>query len=115
MPRIIVLALGETMKRRKFVMLVAGAAAMLPGSLAGQTNGAPRRIGVLSELSKGDPQALSNIAALERGLRKLGWRQGDNLSIDYRLASDDPVLVWQFAKELVGSRPEAIIAHSSPV
>jgi putative ABC transport system substrate-binding protein len=103
------------MRRREFVMLVAGAAATWPGSLAGQTNRAARRIGVLSELSNGDPQALSNIAALERGLRKLGWWQGDNLRIDYRLASEDPVLVWKFAKELVESKPELIIAHSSPV
>jgi putative tryptophan/tyrosine transport system substrate-binding protein len=107
--------LGETMRRREFVMLVAGGAVTLPGSLAGQISGAPRRIGVLSELSKGDPQARSNITALEKGLRKLGWWQGDNLRIDYRLASDDPVLMWQFARELVASRPELIIAHSSPV
>jgi putative ABC transport system substrate-binding protein len=115
MAEIFDLGLGETMRRREFVMLVGGAAAALPGSLAGQSSGSPRRIGVLSELSKGDPQALSNIASLEKGLRKFGWWQGDNLRIDYRLASDDPVLVWQFARELVASRPELIIAHSSPV
>jgi putative tryptophan/tyrosine transport system substrate-binding protein len=102
------------MRRREFVILVAGTAT-LPGRLAGQSNGMPRRIGVLSELSNGDPQARSYIAALERGLRKLGWSQGDNLRIDYRLASDDAVLVWQSAKEMVASRPELIIAHSSPV
>jgi putative ABC transport system substrate-binding protein len=106
---------GETMRRREFLILVAGVTATWPESLAGQTNGTVRRIGVLSELSNGDPQALSNIAALEKGLRKLGWWQGDNLRIDYRLASDDPVLVWKFAKELVESQPELIIAHSSPV
>src|SRR5215813_9783478 len=103
------------MRRREFVMLVAGAAATWPASLAGQTNGAVRRIGVLSELSKGDPQARSNIVALERGLRKLGWEQGNNLGIDYRLASDDPVLVWEFARQMVASRPDLIVAHSSPV
>lgn len=96
-------------------MLVAGAAAMWPASLAGQTNAAVRRIGVLSELSNGDPQAQSNIAALERGLRKLGWQQGNNLGIDYRLASDDPVLVWEFARQMVASRPDLIVAHSSTV
>jgi putative tryptophan/tyrosine transport system substrate-binding protein len=115
MVEVIDVDLGETMRRREFVILVAGATATWPGSLAGQTRGAIRRIGVLSELSKGDPQLLSYIAALEKGLRKLGWFQGDNLRIDYRLASDDPVLVWEFARQLVESRPELIIAHSSPV
>ena len=56
-----------------------------------------------------------NVVALQRGLYKLGWAPGGNLAIDYRWAPDDAVLVWKFAKELVESRPDAIIAHSSPV
>ena len=67
------------------------------------------------ELAADEPQARSNVAALQRGLYKLGWSQGSNLAIDYRWAPDDPVLVWKFAKELVELRPEVIVAHSSPV
>jgi putative ABC transport system substrate-binding protein len=62
-----------------------------------------------------DPQAQSNVAALQRGLTILGWSQGSNLGIDYRWARGDAVLVWKFAKELVELRPDVIVAHSSPV
>ena len=67
------------------------------------------------ELAASDPQARSYIAALQRGLYKLGWSPGGNLGIDYRWAPDDAVLVWKFAKELVALRPDVIVAHSSPV
>src|SRR5262245_13738452 len=102
------------MKRRQFITLLGGAAAAWPRTLVAQGIGA-RRIGVLMELAADDPQARSNVAALQRELYKLGWSQGGNLRIDYRWAPDDPVLVWKFAKELVELQPEVIVAHSSPV
>lgn len=103
------------MRRRHFITLLASAGLTWPRSLVAQGTDRARRIGVLSELAADDPQALSNAAALQRGLQKLGWSQGNNLGIDYRWASDDPVLVWKYAKELVESRPNLIVAHSSPV
>ena len=102
------------LKRREFIMLLGGAAAW-PRTLIAQGTDRARRIGVLMELAASDPQARSNVAALQRGLYKLGWSQGGNVEIDYRLAPDDAVLVWKFAKELVDLRPDVIVAHSSPV
>src|SRR5215510_958744 len=102
------------LKRRDFIMLLGGAAAW-PRTLIAQGTDRARRIGVLMELAASDPQARSNVAALQRGLYKLGWSQGGNLQIDYRWAPDDAVLVWKFAKELVELRPDVIVAHSSPV
>jgi ABC-type uncharacterized transport system substrate-binding protein len=102
------------MRRREFIMLLGGAAAW-PRTLIAQSTDRARRIGVLMELAASDPQARSNVAALQRGLYKLGWSQGGNLGIDYRWAPDDAVLVWKFAKELVELRPDVIVAHSSPV
>ena len=102
------------LKRREFITLLGGAAAW-PRTLIAQGTDRARRIGVLMELAASDPQARSNVAALQRGLYKLGWSQGGNLGIDYRWAPDDAVLVWKFAKELVELRPDVIVAHSSPV
>jgi putative ABC transport system substrate-binding protein len=104
----------DRLKRREFITLLASTAMTRPRTLAAQGIGA-RRIGVLMELAADDPQARANVAALQRGLYKLGWWQGSNLRIDYRWAPDDPVLVWKFAKELVELQPEVIVAHSSPV
>src|SRR5262249_17862449 len=101
--------------RREFITLLGGAAAAWPRPLMAQQPNGVRRIGVLMELAASDSQARSNIAALQRGLRGLGWREGSNLGIEYRWAPDDPVLVWRFAKELVELRPDVIVAHSSPV
>ena len=103
------------MRRREFITLVGGAAVAWPRTLMAQRPDGVRRIGVLMELAASDLQARSNVEALQRGLHKLGWSQGGNLSIDYRWAPDDAVLVWRFAKELVESRPDVIVAHSSPV
>jgi putative ABC transport system substrate-binding protein len=102
------------MKRRDFITLLGGAATW-PRTLVAQGTDRVRRIGVLMELAASDSQARSNVAALQRGLHKLGWLEGSNLEIDYRWAPDDPVLVWKFAKELVELRPDVIVAHSSPV
>jgi putative tryptophan/tyrosine transport system substrate-binding protein len=102
------------LRRREFITLLGGAATAWPRTALAQGMGA-RRIGVLMELAADEPQARSNVAALQRGLNKLGWSQGSNLAIDYRWAPDDPVLVWKFAKELVELRPEVIVAQSSPV
>jgi putative ABC transport system substrate-binding protein len=103
------------MRRRAFITLL-GVAAAWPRTLMAQQPNQVRRIGVLMELAASDSQARSNIAALQRGLRGLGWLEGSNLiGIEYRWAPDDPVLVWKFAKELVELRPDVIVAHSSPV
>src|SRR5215471_7351809 len=104
----------ERLKRREFITLLASTAMIWPRTLAAQGIGS-RRIGVLMELAADDPQARSNVAALQRGLDKLGWSQGSNLSIYYRWAPDDPVLVWKFAKELAELQPEVIVAQSRPV
>src|SRR5262249_34595795 len=108
--------LGEKpMRRREFITLLGGAAVTWPRTVIAQGTDRVRRIGVLMELAASDLQARSNVAALQRGLHGLGWREGSNLAIDYRWAPDDAVLVWKFAKELVELRPDMIVAHSSPV
>src|SRR6266513_1394835 len=103
------------MKRREFIALIGGAVVAWPRTVMAQQPDRVRRIGVLMELAESDSQARSNIAALQRGLHKLGWLEGSTLGVDYRWAPDDAVLVWKFAKELVELRPDVIVASSSPV
>jgi putative ABC transport system substrate-binding protein len=103
------------MRRRDFIIGIAGSSAAWPHILLAQGINRSRRIGVLMDSAANDPQAQSNVAALEQGLYKLGWSRGGNLGIDYRWSGGDAVLVWKFAKELVELRPDVIVAHSSPV
>jgi len=73
-----------------------------------------RRIGVLMSFAVNDPEGLSRAAALENGLRKLGWIKGHNLRIEYRWAGNPEVLRTD-AAELLGMAPDLILANSTPV
>ena len=73
-----------------------------------------RRIGVLMSFAVNDPEGLSRAAALENGLRKLGWIKGHNLRIEYRWAGN-PEVLRTGATELLGMTPDLILANSTPV
>ena len=73
-----------------------------------------RRIGVLMSFAVNDPEGLSRAAALENGLRKLGWIKGHNLRIEYRWAGN-PEVLRTGATDLLGMTPDLILANSTPV
>ena len=102
------------MRRREFITLLGGAAATWPSVSTAQGQKQPSRVSILMELVETDSQARSNIAALQRGLRRHGWIDGRNVSLDYRWTANDPVFLWKFAKEIVALRPDAIVTHSAP-
>jgi putative tryptophan/tyrosine transport system substrate-binding protein len=77
--------------------------------------GRMRKLAVLMNLGEDDPEAQVRKAALEQGLRELGWEGGRNLRIDYRWADGDADRIHSLAKELVGLQPEIILAHTRPV
>ena len=101
------------MRRREFIAFV-GASTVAPGAIMAQGTNQVRQVGFLMELAENDSQARSNIMALQRALRRLGWIEGRNLLLQYRWTAGDPVLLWKFAKELVALRPDAVVAHSTP-
>jgi putative ABC transport system substrate-binding protein len=74
---------------------------------------AVKRIGVLIPLAESDTEAQREIAAFRDGLRGLGWTEGGNLRIDYRWSSD-PARMPALAKEIVASKPDVILARSTP-
>ena len=55
----------------------------------------------------------SNVDAFEDGLRALGYRLGDDLLIDYRVA-DDPADLPMLASDLARTGVDVIIASSTP-
>ena len=80
------------MRRREFITLLGGAAAAWP--LAGRAQQAERmrRITALMSMTADDPEAQPRVAALESGLRELGWLDRRNLRIEYRWVSDGDLL-----------------------
>ncbi len=103
------------MRRRTFIGGLGGAAlaAALPRHSRAQQERV-RRIGVLSGLAESDPESQMRMAAFDRGLRDLGWVKGRNLQVDYRWAGDGPALQEQ-AAQLIGLKPDLILANSTPV
>ena len=102
---------GLAMKRREFINLIGGAAAMWPRSALAQQ---PRvyRVGNLSIASR--EQNLDYIKALEKGLRSLGYRVGDNVAIEYRFANGQSERLPALAAELVRLGVDVIITASNP-
>jgi putative ABC transport system substrate-binding protein len=101
--------------RREFIMLLGGAAAAWPLAARAQQGQRMRRVGVLMPLATGDPEVRLRVAALEQGLRDLGWVDSRNLRIDYRWVTDDPDRLPGEVAALVAAAPDVILANSTPV
>ena len=74
------------MNRRDFITLLGGAATSWPMVVRAQQPEQMRRIGMLTNLAENDPEERRRMAAFLQALQKLGWRDGDNVRIDYRVA-----------------------------
>ncbi|HZD28727.1 MAG TPA: ABC transporter substrate-binding protein, partial [Xanthobacteraceae bacterium] len=79
-----------------------------------QDAGEPRRVGVLSSLGESDPEARSMAASFHHALQEAGWIDGRNVRVEHRWAAGSVERSEAFAKELVGWRPDVIVAHTTP-
>ena len=102
------------MRRREFITLLVGAAAW-PVAARAQQGQPMRRIGVLMAFNETDSRAKGWLSRFASGLSQLGWTNGSNLRIDVRWAGDDVKQMRLFAKELVGIKPDVILAFGTPV
>jgi putative ABC transport system substrate-binding protein len=105
-------------KRRDFIALIGGAAlapAAWPLAAHAQQPNRMPRVGVLMALVDGDLEGRRYIEALTQGLQALGWTQGRNLQIDYRWGGNDRDRIQAYANELVGLKPDVILAQTSLV
>jgi putative tryptophan/tyrosine transport system substrate-binding protein len=103
------------MKRREFITLLGGAVAAWPIAARAQQGQPMRRIGVLMAFNETDSRAKRWLSRFASGLSQLGWTNGSNLRIDVRWAGDDVKQMRLFAKELVGIKPDVILAFGTPV
>jgi putative ABC transport system substrate-binding protein len=95
------------MKRRRFIALLGGAAAWPIAAWAQQPERV-RRIGVLLASDENDSEWQRRTAVFVKGLQNLGWKEGDNLVIDFRSAGNNSERIRLYATELVGLKPDAI-------
>jgi putative tryptophan/tyrosine transport system substrate-binding protein len=102
---------GADMRRREFITLIGGAAA-LPLAARAQQLERMRRVGVLILYPESDPSSQAYVSAFLEGLEKLGWTVGRNRQIDYRWGVSDPERARSAVGELVRLAPDVILAHS---
>jgi putative ABC transport system substrate-binding protein len=104
----------SSITRRDSIRLLGGAVAAWPPAARAQSPDPMRHIGVLMGLPASDPVGQSELAALHRGLRKVGWIVGRNVQLEYRWAGADVDRIQTFAKQLVALRPDVILGRSTP-
>jgi ABC-type uncharacterized transport system substrate-binding protein len=102
------------MKRREFITLLGGAAAVWPLAAGAQQGERMRRIGVLVPHDQDSPVAQARIAALLQELQRLGWT-GRNVRIDIRWAGAEVENIRKHAAELAALAPDVILANGSVV
>ena len=72
-----------------------------------------RRIGILMPYTLDNPADQQRAAALQEGLKKLGWIEGQNIQSEYRWYAGDPDRAQSSARELVGLKPDVILVGAS--
>src|SRR3954452_24344434 len=102
------------MRRREFITILGGAAAVWPLAARAQQGERMRRVGVLMAVAASDPQSSRRLTAFVQGLQDLGWTDDRNVRIDTRWhPSADADHLRKSAAELVALAPEVILAIGS--
>jgi putative ABC transport system substrate-binding protein len=102
------------MVRRAFVTLLSGAAVWPLAALAQKSDGV-RRIGVIMGFAEDDAVWQAYLATFRQALQELGWTDGRNIRFDYRFSGESEELMRRMAKEIVGFKPDVILAATNSV
>jgi putative ABC transport system substrate-binding protein len=98
------------MRRREFITLLGGAAAW-PFAVYAQRTARVPLVGLISPLSQ--PAAARNVEEFRKGLRDLGYVEGQNIALEFRFAEGRPSRLPELAATLVALKPDVIVAGSS--
>jgi putative ABC transport system substrate-binding protein len=102
----------DQLRRREFITLMGGGAVAWPLATRAQQPDRMRRISVLMASEQRDPDSQVRLAAFRQVLRQLGWTEGRNIQIDERWGAANPEILRTYVAELVGSAPDAVLAHT---
>jgi putative tryptophan/tyrosine transport system substrate-binding protein len=102
------------MRRREFITVVGGAAAMWPMVARAQEIQQIRRVGWLSSgLAENDPESQARVIAFVRALKEFGWIEGQNVQIIYRWGGGSADATRKYATELATLSPDVNLAIAS--
>ena len=100
------------MRRRAFVLAVAGVAA-LPLIARAQQPERVRHVGMLLLATADDANYQAFVGAFMQALARLGWTVGSNVRIDIRWAASNAAEIRRHAAELAALSPDVILAHGA--
>jgi putative ABC transport system substrate-binding protein len=100
------------MKRRAFIALL-GSAALAAPNLARAQDSRVRRIGFLSGIPENDPEGRARLFAFLAELQRLGWVDGRNVHIDYRIGAREASSIQKHVDELIALAPEVILVNGT--
>jgi putative ABC transport system substrate-binding protein len=98
------------MRRREFLGVLGGAAAIGPRVARAQQPERMRRIGVLMAAAADDPEFKTRIAVFLQSLQQLGWVDGRNVLIDTRWATTNADDIRRHAAELAALAPDVLVS-----
>ncbi|NUR12706.1 MAG: ABC transporter substrate-binding protein [Bradyrhizobium sp.] len=101
------------MNRRECLALLGMIAALPAPALAQQPN-ATRRLGVLSVTAADDAIGQTRSTVLVEALAGHGWKERDNLKIDWRSGGGDRIRIAQLADDLIALKPDVLLAVGTP-
>src|SRR5215471_15972356 len=99
-------ALGMTMRRRAFITLLGGVAAIWPLIARAQQPGKLPTIGFLGANASGFAPWVSAFTAR---MRELGWVEGRTIAIEYRWSEGRPERYAEIAAEFVRVNVDVIV------
>ena len=98
------------MRRREFITLLGGAAAVWPVAARGQQPAIP----LVGFLNSASPEVFADrLRAFHQGLKEIGFVEGENVGIVYRWADNKSDRLPELAAEKVQRRMAVIAANST--
>jgi putative ABC transport system substrate-binding protein len=100
------------LRRRQFITLIGGAAAMWPLKVRAQQ---PAKLPIIGFLGETTPLSLGQrTAALAQRLRELGWIEDRTIAIDIRWAEGRSERMAEIAAEFVRLKVDVIVTSGTP-
>src|SRR5712692_10612347 len=98
------------LERRAFIALISSGLLTAPRAAEAQQVGKVARIGVLGDTTPPVETSYSGIAAFLQGLRDLGYKDGRQVTIEYRWAEGQRDRLADLAADLVRSGVDVVLA-----
>src|SRR5262245_41692555 len=102
------------MKRRELLVILGVAAVAWPLSVQAQQQAKAWRVGFLAIPERPAALGSSRYGAFARGMRELGYVEGDNLVVEYRFADGKAERLSDLVAELLELKPDVLVVAGTP-